>query len=244
MLYCNSVPENYSRGLFFWGGFLKKTNLKKLSVASMLTAVAFLCTFVFRFKVAFLTFDFKDAVISIISLLYGPLYGVASAAIVAFFEMLSMSDTGIYGMIMNFLSSGTFALTCGIIYKYKRSFCGAIIAVISSIISVTTVMMIANIFITPHYLGTTSAEVMSYIPTLLLPFNLAKSVVNASVVLIIYKPVTNALRRIGLIKKSEQEGKRITLKIIILIVISLAVLALAIAFILIKLGGSFEVFRL
>jgi riboflavin transporter FmnP len=224
--------------------FLKKTDLKKLSVASMLTAVAFLCTFVFRFKVAFLTFDFKDAVISIISLLYGPLYGVASAAIVAFFEMLSMSDTGIYGMIMNFLSSGTFALTCGIIYKYKRSFCGAIIAVISSIISVTTVMMIANIFITPHYLGTTSAAVMSYIPTLLLPFNLAKSVVNASVVLIIYKPVTNALRRIGLIKKSEQEGKRIPLKTIILIVISLAVLALAIAFILIKLGGSFEVFRL
>lgn len=223
---------------------MKKTDLKKLSVASMLTAVAFLCTFVFRFKVAFLTFDFKDAVISIISLLYGPLYGIASAGIVAFFEMLSMSDTGVYGMVMNFLSSGTFALTCGIIYKYKRSFTGAIIAVVSSIISVTTVMMIANIFITPHYLGATSAEVIAYIPTLLLPFNLAKSIVNASVVLIIYKPVTNALRRIGLIKKSEQEGRRITIKTVVLIIVSLAVLSLAIAFIIIKMGGSFELFRL
>lgn len=222
---------------------MKKTDLKKLSVASMLTAVAFLCTFVFRFKVAFLTFDFKDAVISIISLLYGPLYGIASAGIVAFFEMLSMSDTGIYGMVMNFLSSGTFALTCGIIYKYKRSFTGAIIAVVSSVISVTTVMMVANIFITPHYLGATATEVIAYIPTLLLPFNLAKSIVNASVVLIIYKPVTNALRRIGLIKKSEQEGRRITIKTVVLMIVSLAVLSLAIAFI-IKMGGSFELFRL
>ncbi|MBO7218273.1 MAG: ECF transporter S component, partial [Clostridia bacterium] len=78
---------------------MNKPDIKRISVAAMLTAVAFLCTFIFRFKVSFLTFDFKDAVISIISLLYGPLYGIASAGIVAFFEMLSMSDTGLYGMV-------------------------------------------------------------------------------------------------------------------------------------------------
>ena len=223
---------------------MKNTDIKKISVTAMLTAVAFLCTFVFRFKVAFLTFDFKDAIISIISLLYGPLYGVASAGIISFFEMISMSDTGLYGMIMNFFSSGTFALTCGIIYKYKRSFTGAIIAVISSVISVTTIMLVANIFITPHYLGATSAEVIAYIPTLLFPFNLAKSIVNASVVLLIYKPVTNALRRIGLIKKSEHDRQRITLKSIILMIISVVILGLTIAFIIFKMNGSFEVFRL
>ena len=72
---------------------MNKTKIRNISVTAMLTALAFLLTFVFRFKVAFLTFDFKDAIISIASLLFGPLYGVASAIIVAFIEFISVSDT-------------------------------------------------------------------------------------------------------------------------------------------------------
>ena len=70
----------------------------------MLCALAYICVFILKFKVGFLTFDFKDAVISIISFLYGPLYGVFSAGIVAFMEFITISDTGAYGLIMNFLS--------------------------------------------------------------------------------------------------------------------------------------------
>ena len=234
--------------IFIFSGFvfgviiLKKMNLKKLTVASMLTAVAFLCTFVFRFKVMFLTFDLKDAVISIISLLYGPFYGVASAGIVAFFEMISMSDTGVYGMIMNFLSSGTFALTCGMIYKYKRTFGGAIIAAVSSVVTVTTVMLLANIFITPYYMGQPQAVVISLIPSLLLPFNLIKSVINAAIVLIIYKPVTDALKRVGLIPKGDKTGS-FSFKSILLIVISVVVIILAVLFLMLVMGGSFEFIR-
>lgn len=220
---------------------MNKPDIKKISVASMLTAVAFLCTFIFRFKVSFLTFDFKDAVISIISLLYGPVYGIASAGLVAFFEMLSMSDTGLYGMVMNFLSSGTFALTCGIVYKYKRSFSGAIIAVIASAVSVTSVMMLANIFITPHYIGATSADVIKLIPPLLLPFNLSKAVINAAVILIIYKPVTSVLKRTGLLKSREMKVQK--KRSAILFVIAILVIILTALFLILKMGGSFEIFR-
>lgn len=222
--------------------FMNKPDIKKISVVSMLTAVAFLCTFVFRFKVAFLTFDFKDAVISIISLVYGPLWAVVSSGLVAFFEMLSMSDTGLYGMIMNFLSSGTFALTCGIVYKYKRSFSGAIFAVIASAVSVTSVMMLANIFITPHYIGATSADVIALIPTLLLPFNLSKAVINSAVVLIIYKPVTMVLKKIGLIKKSEND-RGVKKRSLALLLVSLIVIILTALFLILYMGGSFELFR-
>ena len=51
----------------------KKNSLKKLSVIGMLTAVAYLCVFLFKFKVGFLTFDIKDAFLAIIAFLYGPL---------------------------------------------------------------------------------------------------------------------------------------------------------------------------
>ena len=71
---------------------MQKNNVKKISVTALFCAIAFLMTFVFRFKVGFLTFDLKDAVISVISLLYGPIYGVASAGVVAVICQYSAID--------------------------------------------------------------------------------------------------------------------------------------------------------
>lgn len=217
---------------------MQKNNVKKISVTALFCAIAFLMTFVFRFKVGFLTFDLKDAVISVISLLYGPIYGVASAGVVAVLELLSVSDTGLYGLIMNFISSATFAIACGSVYKFKRSFSGAIIAVVISVISVTAVMMVANIFITPYYMGVEKAEVIALIPTMLFPFNLCKSIVNAASLLMIYKPITNSLKKTGLVSANKTSYK-FSKKSVILFVVSLAVLALAVCFIIFKMGGSF-----
>ncbi len=222
---------------------MKKNDIRKISVVAMLTATAFLCTLVFRFKVGFLTFDFKDAIISIISLLYGPLWGVGSAGTVALFEMISASDTGPYGMIMNFISSGTFALMTGLVYKYNRTFKGAIISVTSAVFGVVSVMMLANILITPHYMGVTTADVIALIPTMLLPFNCAKAILNSAVVLVIYKPLTNILRKIGLIEKDT--GSRVLrLKSVILLIVSIIIIILTVLFIILIMNGQFEVFRI
>ena len=218
---------------------MQKKDVKKISVTALFCAIAFLMTFVFRFKVGFLTFDLKDAVISVISLLYGPIYGVASAGVVAVLELLSVSDTGLYGLIMNFISSATFAIACGSVYKFRRSFSGAIFAVVVSVISVTAIMMVANIFITPYYMGVETAEVIALIPTMLFPFNLCKSIVNAASLLIIYKPITNALKKTGLVV-ANKTSYSFSKKSVILFVVSLAVLALAVCFIIFKMGGSFS----
>ena len=218
---------------------MQKKDVKKISVTALFCAIAFLMTFVFRFKVGFLTFDLKDAVISVISLLYGPIYGVASAGVVAVLELLSVSDTGLYGLIMNFISSATFAIACGSVYKFKRNFSGAIFAVVVSVISVTAIMMVANIFITPYYMGVETAEVIALIPTMLFPFNLCKSIVNAASLLIIYKPITNALKKTGLVV-ANKTSYSFSKKSVILFVVSLAVLALAVCFIIFKMGGSFS----
>ena len=217
-------------------------NLKKVTVTALFCAIAFLMTFIFRFKVSFLTFDFKDAIISIVSLLYGPIYGVTCAGVVAFVEFLSVSDTGVYGLIMNFISSSVFALSCGLVYKVKRSFYGAIFAVITAVISVTAVMMVANIFITPFYMGVARAEVIGLIPVLLLPFNLCKSIINATAVLIIYKPVTNPLKKLGMIN-SNVSYKSFSKKSLILILVSVVILLLAILFIIFEMGGSFSLLK-
>ena len=123
---------------------MKKEKLIKSSVTGVFCALAFILTVVLRFKVSFLSFDLKDTIIAVVSLMYGPLYGVASAGIVALLEFLSVSDTGVYGLIMNFASSATFAFIAGIIYKNKRNFKGAILAVGFSVISVIHNQLIKN----------------------------------------------------------------------------------------------------
>ncbi len=220
---------------------MNRTKLQKISVTALFCALAFLMTFIFRFKVSFLTFDFKDAVISVVSLLYGPLYGISAAAAVAVLEFLSVSDTGVYGLLMNFISSGAFALTCGLIYKFKRDFTGAIISAVASVVSVTGIMMLANIFITPFYMGATTQDVINMIPTLLLPFNLCKALINAALLLIIYKPITTSLKKAKLVNIGVIDYK-INKKTLILIISSVLVIVLAVLFLLLKLGGSFSVF--
>lgn len=177
---------------------MKKDKLVKISVTAVFCALAFIMTVVLRFNVLFLSFDFKDAILSIIALMYGPIYGIVSAGLVAVLEFLSISDTGVYGLLMNFVSSATFVLIAGTIYKYKRSYAGAIASVGFSVVGVTVVMMLANILITPYYMGVTAKDVIGYIPTLLLPFNLCKAVINAAAAVIIYKPIRGVLKRAGI----------------------------------------------
>ena len=220
---------------------MNRVRLRRLSVTAMLCAFAYAAMFVFRFKVSFLTFDFKDAVLSLIGLLYGPFYGLAGALGVALLELLSVSDTGIYGFIMNFLSSGAFVLTVGTIYKYRRTFSGAIVASVLAVVTTTSVMLLANLFITPYYMGVERTAVIDMLPTLLLPFNLCKTAMNSAVMLIIYKPVTQALRRARLIEGAES-GYRFGTKTVLLAICSALLAAGCAAVLIYVLGGSVNFF--
>lgn len=217
----------------------KKTNLKKLSVTAMLSALAYICMFVFKFKVSFLTFDFKDAILAVISFLYGPLYALFSSVTVAFLEFLSVSDTGIYGLIMNVLSSVVFTSTCGMFYKYRRTLSGAVFGSIATVFSTTAVMMLSNLFITPYYMGVSRSDVANMIPSLLLPFNLIKATVNYAVTMIIYKPITSAIKKVGL---SEKNSTKTDLKKFVpLALAALIILVISVVIILFVLNGEFKI---
>ena len=139
----------------------KKT--KRLVSVAMFAALAYgvaaACYFLPKVS-GFLSLDIKDAIIVLCSLIFGPLSGLAIAIIVPVLELVTgFSATALYGLIMNILSSVTFALVTGLIYKYKRSFYGAIVALVSGVFSVTAVMLLANLLITPLYLTFMGKEV-------------------------------------------------------------------------------------
>ncbi len=219
---------------------MKKQKLIKVSVTGVFCALAFILTVVLKFKVAFLSFDLKDTALAVIALMYGPVYAVASSGIVAVLEFLSVSDTGVYGLIMNFISSATFSLIAGLIYKYKRTFGGAILSVVFSVIGVCVIMCLANILITPYYMGVTGREVVALIPTLLLPFNLCKALINAAATLIIYKPIRQILKRSGIQQSATTTNNKNLSRSIVMCVIALIIIVITTIFLMLKLGGQIE----
>ena len=188
-----------------------RDTINKMVICGVFAAFAYVCVCVFRIKVSFLTLDIKDAVITTAAMLIGPIAGVAVSAVVAFLEMVTISDTSYYGFIMNFLSSATFSCVAAFIYRSRKTLAYAVIGLVTAAVSLTAVMMLANLFITPYYMGVDRLMVVGLIPKLLLPFNFTKAVLNASLVMIIYKPIATALRRAKVIKSSRDEGNKYAL---------------------------------
>ena len=211
--------------------------IERMTATAMFGALSYACMMLIKIPVSFLTLDVKDALIILCSLLFGPLSGAIIAVLVPFLEMITVSGTGVYGFIMNVLSSLTFALVTGLVYRYKKSMTGAIVSLTSGVFAVTAVMMLANLLITPHYIGGTAADVAAMIPKLLLPFNLVKATLNAAIVLLLYKPLSRILKKIGFLHSSvsatqdPQERKQGVVRSVCITVAAIAVIAVSLAII-------------
>ena len=220
----------------------QKTNVKKLTVLALFIALAYICLFVFRIKVSFLTLDFKDVFITLAGFVYGPISALCIALVEALLELITVSDTGFWGAIMNFAGSAAFAVTASVIYKYNKTFLGAVIGLISAVFSMTAVMIVMNLIITPIYTKAPVATIIDMILPLLLPFNLIKSILNASLTFVLYKPISQALKTINVLPKS---GSSFTFnkRTAIGLVAALCIAAASVAVLLTLLDGQFEVVK-
>lgn len=227
--------------------------LKNLVMAAIFSSLAYAAmTATGWIKVQFLTFDAKDTVITIAGLVLGPVYSIIISFIVAFIEFITVSSTGPYGFIMNFVSSAIFSSVCALVYKYKKNIKGAVVALITGIFSVTGFMVLFNLFITPLYMGGTTADVVKLIPTLLLPFNLTKATMNGALVLVLYKPVSNVLKAARMLpqtkknseslsEENQSERKREHLKFsLVVTAIGLVVVAICLFVFFVVLQGKFS----
>ncbi len=172
---------------------------RRAAYTAVFCAVAFLTVLLPSPKVQFLTFDIKDTVIAIAALLLGPGAAVSLSLAVPLLEMVTVGTTGFYGLVMDILSSLSFSLVTGTVYRLNRRLSGAVLSLSLGVLSQIAVMMAANLLVTPFYTGLSVFAVAEMILPLLLPFNLTKAVLNAALVMILYKPVTNLLRRAKLL---------------------------------------------
>lgn len=192
---------------------------KKLSTLAMLSAISYLVMIVGRIPVIlFLKYDPKDVIITIGGFIFGPLSSFIISILVSFVEMVTISDTGFIGLVMNIISTCAFACTAAYIYKKSKTLKGAIIGLLTGCISMTAIMLLWNYLITPIYLGYPREAVAKMLIPAFLPFNLLKGGLNAAITMLFYKPLVTVLRKSNLIPESIQSEQKNKINIGVMLV--------------------------
>ncbi|MBQ5319188.1 MAG: ECF transporter S component [Oscillospiraceae bacterium] len=178
---------------------LRKSNrmdTKKLVVLAMLAAIAYITVTIFRIPVVeFLKYEPKDVIITIGGFLFGPVAAMLISAVVSIIEMVTISDTGPIGALMNFLSTVSFACTASIVYKKIHTIKGAVIGLVTGSVVMVVVMLAWNYLITPLYMGVPREVVAGMLLPTFLPFNLLKTVLNSAITMLLYKPLSMVMRK-------------------------------------------------
>lgn len=231
-----------------------KLYIKKIVVMALFCAMAYVTCFFLRISGigGFLSFEIKDTIIALAAMLFGPVAGVAISFVVALMEMISFSSTGPIGALMNFVSSAVFSACAGAVYIYcpviKKRISGAILGLATAVIAMTAVMIPMNIIFTPIYQNVPVEVVEGLILPLLMPFNAIKATLNASLIMMLYKPISTLLKRAKVTDVAphapidgeavQSNGYRFGKKSILIIILAIAVAALCITLFLTVFGGE------
>lgn len=202
--------------------------LRALVSMAMLCALAIAADFFLRIPNigGFLTYEPKDVVLTIGGFIFGPIAGVVMSLVVCFIEMITVSDSGLIGFLMNFLASGVFIGISTVIYSRKKTLARAILGLVAGSLSMLAIMLLWNYIITPLYTGLPREAVLGLFLPLLIPFNLLKAALNSALILFLYKGVVTALRKSKLIpsrESNDSENKKANTVLIVCISALLAV---------------------
>lgn len=190
----------------------QKMTTRYLAVVAMFVAISFVSVLIAKVipnVAGFLSYEPKDAIIVIAGFIYGPATSALISLLVSFIEMITISTTGPYGLLMNITSTIAFAVPAAWLYKKQHSQKGAVMGLIFGVIMMAIVMVMWNYIITPYYMTPTGGDVAAtremvkgMLLTVFLPFNLVKGGINAAITLLIYKPIVGALRKAQLVEPS------------------------------------------
>lgn len=170
-----------------------------LAKMGMLVAISIVLVYLIHFPifpaVAFLEYDPADIPILIGTFAFGPLGGIALTVVTAVIQGVTVSSaSGIYGIIMHVIATSTMVLVAGIIYKKNKTRKGAIIGLSCGIVAWTLIMIIANMIITPLFMGVPRSVVWDLMP-FIAAFNAIKAGINSIVTFLLYKRISPFLHR-------------------------------------------------
>ncbi|MBP0981401.1 MAG: ECF transporter S component [Oscillospiraceae bacterium] len=173
---------------------------RKLTIMAMLVALSVILLYLVHFPIfpaaAFLEYDPADIPIFIGTFLFGPSAGLMITAAASIIQGFTVSaSSGIIGIIMHILSTGSFVIVAGNIYRKKHTFKGALLALVCGTITMTTVMCIWNVIFTPIFMGAPRAVVINMLVPVIMPFNFIKAGGNSLITVLVYKRMSVWIHR-------------------------------------------------
>lgn len=178
----------------------KKRLTLNITLTSILSALGAVLMIFPKFPILpafpWLDLDISDTTVLLATFVINPVYGVI-VAVVKNLVHLPFTSTGYVGELSNALCSSTFALSAGLVYHRKKSFKTAVISLCVAVISVVVVACFTNwyIMIIVYFdKAWRAANGMEYIFAGVIPFNFIKFTFQSLIILLIYKPISKALK--------------------------------------------------
>lgn len=198
----------------------KSSTTRNITVAAMLSAVAFVLMFI-EFPVpmlipSFIKMDISDLPALLGTFALGPVYGIVIELLKNLLHLLikGTSSAGV-GELSNFTLGAVFAFTAGMIYKFNKSRSGAIIASVVGALVMAVVSIPMNFFVVyPAYVvcyGMPMEAIIGMYQAILpsadslikclvifnFPFTFCKGILDALLCYFIYKPLSPILHGRG-----------------------------------------------
>jgi len=190
---------------------------RKLTILALLSAIAYILASLIRIPlvpaVGFLGYEPKDVILVIAGFIFGPIAPLLMISVIALLEGFTTSVLGLIGIPMNFIASVSFCCTAAAIYKKWRTLFGAAVGLAVGVVVNTVVMLLWNYSLTPILMGIPREQVEALLIPGFLPFNLIKGALNASIAMLLYKPLRMALAGARLLPKSEELAENTSGKI-------------------------------
>ena len=186
---------------------------KKITTLGMLCALAVIVNLLIHFplipSVEFLSYDAKDVIIVIGGFIYGPGSAFIMSVITSLLEIMYRGGN-LLDVLMNVISTCTFACVAAWIYKRDHTREGAFIGLGAGIVCCGLSMLLWKYIVTPIYFGMPREAVVSILIPSILPFNLLKCGLNTGLTLFLYKPIVGVFRRTSLVEHSSGGDHAIT----------------------------------
>lgn len=186
----------------------------KIAILAAIASVIMLFEFPLWFAPGFYKLDLSETVILMGSFAMGPVAGVLIELLKNLLNILINGTTTAYvGEFANFVTGCAFVLPAALIYKYKKTFKGALCGMIVGTLSLAAVGALINYFVLiPAFsklyklpidniieMGSKVNPLVGDLKTLVVfavaPFNIVKGVICSILSMILYKRLSNILHK-------------------------------------------------
>lgn len=176
----------------------RKYSSKTIAKIGLMTAISCVLLLIIRIPfppAPFLRYDPADVPIFVTAFAFGPVPGLIVTIVVSLIQAFALGEDGVYGFIMHVIATGSFVIVASTFYSMNKTKKRAIQGIIAGAIVMTAIMCLANMVITPLFMGVPRSAVLPMILPVILPFNLLKAGINGVITMILYKRISTFLHK-------------------------------------------------